>query len=53
MEYASYFGIDEEDIRMLIDAGYDEFEIEEMLYDPMTMQQALSGFKEYSVCERG
>lgn len=53
VEYASYFGIDEGDIRLLVEAGYDEFDIEEMLYDPMTMQQALSGFKEYSVCERG
>lgn len=52
-EYASYFGIEEEDIRMLIDADYDEFEIEEMIYDPMTLQQVLSGFGKYSLCERG
>lgn len=53
VEYASYFGIEEDDIRMLVDAGYDELEIEEMLYDPMSMQQALMGYKRYSVCERG
>lgn len=53
VEYASYFGIDEDDIRMLLDMGYDEFEIEELLYDPMSLQQVLTENKRFSLCERG
>lgn len=47
-EYASYFGIDFEDVMMLIDYGYDELEIEEMLYDPLEMQKCISEIK---LCE--
>mgnify|MGYP002772260905 FL=1 len=47
-EYASYFGIDSEDVMMLIEYGYDELEIEEMLYDPLEMQKCISEIK---LCE--
>lgn len=47
-EYASYFGIDPEDVMMLIEYGYDELEIEEMLYDPLEMQKCISEIK---LCE--
>ena len=47
-EYASYFGIDPEDVMMLIEYGYDELEIEEMLYDPLEMQKCISAIK---LCE--
>lgn len=49
-EYASYFGIDEDDIRLLLNEGYDEFDIEELLYDPLTLQQVVEGSREYDVC---
>lgn len=47
-EYASCFGIDPEDVMMLIEYGYDEPEIEEMLYDPLEMQKCISEIK---LCE--
>lgn len=47
-EYAGYFGIAPEDVIMLLDYGYDEFEIEEMLYEPMAMQKCISEIK---LCE--
>ena len=31
---------------MLIELGYDELEIEEMLYDPFTMREIISEYKE-------
>lgn len=49
MEYASFFGIDEEDIIMLYDHGFDEAEIEELLYDPMAMQDIIA---EYRIFDR-
>ncbi len=45
IEYAGYFGIDPEDIIMLMDYGYDETEIEEMLYEPIEMQRCVSDLK--------
>lgn len=47
-EYAGYFGVAPEDVIMLLDYGYDEFEIEEMLYEPMAMQKCISEIK---LCE--
>ncbi|MGN0607125.1 MAG: hypothetical protein ACI4JM_11440, partial [Oscillospiraceae bacterium] len=47
-EYAGYFGIDPEDVIMLLEYGYDELEIEEMLYDPLEMQKCISEIK---LCE--
>lgn len=41
-EYAGYFGINAEDVIMLLDYGYDEMEIEEMLYEPIVMQECIS-----------
>ena len=49
-EYASYFGIDEDDIRLLLNEGYDEFDIEELLYDPMAWQQVIDGVRKFGVC---
>lgn len=46
---AGYFGFDESDIMMLIELGYDELEIEEMLYDPFTMREIISEYKEIMV----
>lgn len=42
VEYAGYFGIDADDIMMLLDYGYDELEIEDMLYEPLQMQKCIS-----------
>ena len=47
-EYAGYFGIDPDDVMMLLEYGYDELEIEEMLYDPIEMQKCISEIK---LCE--
>ena len=47
-EYAGYFGIAPEDVVMLLEYGYDELEIEEMLYDPLEMQKCISAIK---LCE--
>ena len=41
-EYAGYFGINPEDVIMLLDYGYDEMEIEEMLYEPIVMKECIS-----------
>lgn len=41
-EYARFFGIEPEDIMDLFDFGYDESEIEEMLYSPSLMRQVLN-----------
>lgn len=49
MEYASFFGIDEEDILLLYDYGFDDVEIEELLYDPIAMQDIIS---EYRIFDR-
>ena len=42
IEYAGIFGIDSEDIEMLFDYGYDELEIEEMMYEPNKMRKCLA-----------
>lgn len=47
-EYAGYFGIAPEDVIMLLEYGYDELEIEEMLYDPLELQKCISEIK---LCE--
>lgn len=47
VEYARFFGIELEDIMTLIDFGYDEFEIEEMLYSPSAMHQILNEIREF------
>ena len=47
-EYAGYFGISPEDIKLLMYYGYEELEIEEMLYDPLEMQKCIS---EIRLCE--
>ena len=49
-EYAGYFGINEEDVVMLFDYGYDELEIEEMLYEPMVMQECISELRMMEMC---
>lgn len=46
-EYARFFGIEPEDIMTLIDFGYDEFEIEEMLYSPSAMHQILNEIRSF------
>ena len=47
IEYARFFGIEPEDIMTLIDFGYDEFEIEEMLYSPSSMHQILNEIRSF------
>ena len=49
-EYAGYFGINEEDVVMLFDYGYDELEIEEMLYEPTIMQECISELRMMEMC---
>ncbi|MCM1022646.1 MAG: class II glutamine amidotransferase [Prevotella sp.] len=44
-EYARFFGIAPDDIMDLIDFGYDEFEIEEMLCSPSAMRRILNEIK--------
>lgn len=41
MDYAKSIGISPDDVTMLLEFGYDEFEIEEMLYDPLELQTCL------------
>ncbi|MBD5140935.1 MAG: hypothetical protein HDT25_05920 [Ruminococcus sp.] len=47
VEYARFFGIEPEDIMTLIDFGYDEFEIEEMLYSPSAMHKILNEIRSF------
>jgi len=53
IQYASYFGIDERDIIMLSDMGYDACDIEEMLYDPVGMQTVINEYRDLMVCDIG
>ena len=49
-EYAGYFGISHDDIIMLYDYGYSEWEIEEMLYSPRELQEFLSELRLMERC---
>ncbi len=49
-EYAGYFGINEEDVVMLYDYGYDEFDIECMLYEPADMQRCIEELRMMEMC---
>ena len=49
-EYAGYFGIDAEDVIMLYDYGYDEFDIECMLYEPAEMQRSIKELRMMEMC---
>ena len=49
-EYAGYFGIDAEDVIMLYDYGYDEFDIECMLYEPAEMQRCIEELRMMELC---
>ena len=51
--YAGYFGIDESDIMILIDLGYDAMEIEELMYDPVMLKEIVSECREMMACEIG
>lgn len=53
ISFAAYFGFDESDIIMLLDLGYDAFEIEEMLYDPLSMRSIISEYRDMITCEYG
>ena len=41
-EYAGTFGINPEDIEMLFDYGFDELEIEELMYEPNKMRKCIA-----------
>ena len=49
--YAGYFGIDDSDIMILIDLGYDAMEIEELMYDPVMLREIVSECREMMACE--
>ena len=49
-EYASYFGIDENDILLLLEYGYDELEIEEMLYDTDYFHKCIDEMRMLEMC---
>ena len=49
--YAGYFGIDESDIMILVDLGYDAMEIEELMYDPVMLKEIVSECREMMACE--
>ena len=50
-EMAGYFGIDESDIMILIDLGYDAMEIEELMYDPVMLREIVGECREMMACE--
>ncbi|HWR30382.1 MAG TPA: hypothetical protein VN631_11190 [Negativicutes bacterium] len=43
---ASAMGISPDDIALLLDCGYDQSDIEELLYDPMMMRECIAELKE-------
>ena len=45
MEYCCMFGVSEEDVRLLLDFGYDEDEIEQMLMDTEMLEEAMAEIK--------
>lgn len=42
VNFAKYCGVSEDDVDLLLDCGYDEWEIEELLYDPPAFQACIS-----------
>lgn len=48
-EYAGTFGIAPEDVEMLFDYGYDELEIEELMYEPSKMRKCLAELRTIEV----
>lgn len=51
MEYCCMFGVDESDVQLLLDFGYDAEEIEEMLMDTGMLEEALNEAKALFKCE--
>jgi hypothetical protein len=49
-EYAGYFGISPDDICLLMDYGYDEFDIEEMMYNPELLQSRIAELNLIEMC---
>lgn len=44
IEYAGYFGVSEEAIRLLIEIGYSTMDIEDMLYNPQTLVNEINSY---------
>ena len=42
LEYCGTFGVSEEEVQLLLDFGYDPDEIEELLMDTETMEEAIN-----------
>ena len=51
LEYCGTFGVSEEEVRLLLEVGYDPDEIEELLMDTEAMGEALSEAKALLRCE--
>ena len=45
LKYCGMFGVSEEDVRLLLDFGYDTDTIEEMLMDTAMLEEALAEIK--------
>ncbi|MCD7810950.1 MAG: class II glutamine amidotransferase [Ruminococcus sp.] len=50
MEYCGLFGVDESDVRFLLDIGYQAEEIEEMFMDTKLLEEAFHEAKTHSKC---
>lgn len=48
---ASAMGISPDDVALLLDCGYDQLDIEDLLYDPMLLRECLAELKESSYCD--
>jgi len=51
LEYCGTFGVSEEEVQLLLEVGYDPDEIEELLMDTATMEEAISEAKTLLQCE--
>lgn len=48
---ASAMGISPDDVTLLLDSGYDQSDIEDLLYDPLLLCECLAELKESSYCD--
>lgn len=52
IEFCSYFGVNEEDIILLVEYGYSYDEIEELLYFPDELKNAADDLRETILCDQ-
>lgn len=52
IDICGYFGVDEDDIELLVEYGYSYDEIEELLYIPEELKSVAADLREYKFCDK-